>query len=476
MKRTLLRNFSLNSAQLIINQGFNLIIFYILSTSFNKSEFGLFNWSLAILLTSFTILSFGLDQVSIRKIASGNNPNEIRTLYFRHVLIFGIIFLGILSLVLVIYPTNYSQKIVLAGLGLGKLMLFLSTPFKQIAVGLESFSKLFYMSICSTVLKGMGLLILYLAYHISLINVILLYVTAESFELIICIIISSKLTGSYPHVPFSIKKYKDLIREALPQGGTVLFSSILARLDWILIGLFYSYTKVAEYSFSYKIFEISTLPLLAIAPLLVPLFTRTLKDNSSISDQKTLWLLKAEIAIGCFIALLLNILWTPVIDYITSGKYGASNSAAIFILSLCMPLLYFNNMLWSIHFSQNRLKMIFYVFSLTFIINLGFDLILIPLWGNQGAAAGYLIAIFIQTYLYSSKLKQIPLSSCWLFLAGHLSSGIISGLIAHLFSNHYFSVIMAVIIYGLLMSVLYPSYFLYPIKIKRVMNWQGGNL
>ena len=104
-----------------------------------------------------------------------------------------------------------------------------------------------------------------------------------------------------------------------------------------------------------------------------------------------------------FILLLLNILWEPVAGFISEGKYGSVNSLTIFILSLSMPLLYYNNFLWSMHSARGRTKFIFRVFAFTFVINALANIIFIPVWGNEGAALAYLAAILFQTILYHVK-------------------------------------------------------------------------
>ena len=55
--RLFLQNISANTLQMILNQGLGLVIFYVLSKQLDKTTFGNFNWALAILLTSFCILS-----------------------------------------------------------------------------------------------------------------------------------------------------------------------------------------------------------------------------------------------------------------------------------------------------------------------------------------------------------------------------------------------------------------------------------
>ena len=76
MKGKLLKDLSANTLQMIINQVCGLVIFYVLSVFFSKDDFGEINWSLAILLTAFSILSLGIDQLVVKKIAEGISPRN----------------------------------------------------------------------------------------------------------------------------------------------------------------------------------------------------------------------------------------------------------------------------------------------------------------------------------------------------------------------------------------------------------------
>ena len=94
VSRKFLKNISATFTQLAINQIFGLLVFYLLSRYLNKYEFGEINWSLAVYLTSFGILSFGLEQIIVRKIASSEDPAELLSIHFLHVTIIGISFYG----------------------------------------------------------------------------------------------------------------------------------------------------------------------------------------------------------------------------------------------------------------------------------------------------------------------------------------------------------------------------------------------
>ena len=97
MKGRLLQNLSINAVQLVVNQFLGLGIFYILSTGLDKRSFGEINLVLAILLAAFNILSCGIDQLVVKKIAAGDDIQSTLSLYICHVLFTGIVFYGIIA-------------------------------------------------------------------------------------------------------------------------------------------------------------------------------------------------------------------------------------------------------------------------------------------------------------------------------------------------------------------------------------------
>jgi len=409
MKRGLIHDISVNSFQVIINQLCGLAIFYVLSIHFSKNNFGEINWTLAVLLTAFSVLSFGIDQVSIKKIASGNDTKQILSVYIFHVLLAGGCFYGLLLIGCFFFNNFFHQHYLLLFLGIGKLMIFFSTPFKQLANGLEKFRALLYMTICSNVVRSIVLIVFAIAYPLNLNVVIVIFIAGDIAELFLCLVITKFIIKIPVTIRCQTKNYFDLIKESMPLGAVAFFTSAMARFDWILLGLLASNIILAEYSFAYKVFEVATLPLLVIAPIFIPRFTKLF--NSEVADstekQQDLFIvLRIEIIIASLVALILNIVWTPVIDFITHEKYGAINKYTILIFSCCMPLLYLNNFLWTIHFAKGHFKQIFYIIAITFLVNIIGDIFLILFFKAEGAAFAYLLALFVQSILYWRKTDK----------------------------------------------------------------------
>ncbi|MBA2746673.1 MAG: oligosaccharide flippase family protein [Flavisolibacter sp.] len=412
MRRTLAKNLSANSLQLLINHGFSLLVFLLLARELGKQDFGLFNWMLAVLLTIFSILSFGIDQLLVKNTAMGKDPSLLISVGLFHNLWTGLGLIILLSLAS-FFTENFPIGVMIF-LSVGKLAFSLAVPYKQVMAGMERFDLLLPMSVVSNAAKAAGIGMLFLLDHTDLLFIALVFLLADLFEMGFCMWLFHKTFPAVAKKTQVMIHYKKMVKEALPQLGTVIFAAALARFDWILIGIILPRQQLAEYSFAYKVFELSLLPMLVIAPLLVPRFTKkSLDKNSELQELK--FLFRMEMILACVIVLMLNLLWQPVAGWISDGKYGAVNTNTIFILSLSMPLLYYNNFLWSLHFSKGRTNLIFRIFAFTFLINALLNCILIPSVGVEGAALAFLGAIFMQTVLYHWKEEEVN-SSYWFIL------------------------------------------------------------
>lgn len=431
MKKKFLHDISANSLQLIINQACGLAIFYILSTRLPKGNFGEINWTLGVLLTGFGILSFGIDQIFIKRIASGREPGALLPAYLFHVLFSGLAVYALAFLASLLFPQFFSSHNLLLWLGIAKLMIFFSTPFKQLATGLERFRALLLMSVCSNLVRTLALLLLLTRKEYEMQYVIAIFILGDFAELLLSILITR--TGLHIPIRFSFRPavYKDLLKESLPQLGVTVMAAILARFDWIYLGVAANSYVVADYSFAYKIFEIATLPMMVVAPVLITRFARLFhpdKGTAAPPNSKDLFLLlRFEMLVAAFTALVLVIGWTPVIDWLTDGKYGAINQYTILLLAAAIPFMYFNNFLWTINFSRGKLKDIFYVFLLTLFVNITADMLLVPDFEGEGAAAGFFIAMAVQSLAYNNiteldglqkEVYALPASLLCAFAAG----------------------------------------------------------
>jgi O-antigen/teichoic acid export membrane protein len=309
------------------------------------------------------------------------------------------------------------------------------------------------MLVISNLVRGGGLILLVLLHILSLKTIIILFIAGDLLELLFCIYLFKRITRLPVNISLNKTGYISLLREALPQMGVVLITSAMSRFDWIFIGFTVSAIKLAEYSFAYKVFEMSTLPLLAIAPLLLPWFTKLFKQEAIDTGMLKI-LLKTEMMIAALTIVLINTLWSPVIDGVTAGKYGAVNTKTIFILSLCIPFLYLNNFLWTIHFAKGRMKMLLKGFIITLLVNVVLDVVLIPIYSNEGAAAAFLVASVVQSVYYMIKYPMAGFNRLWFNLLACIFCAVLSCTLAKTyFLNPYIAAGLAVLLYFLLLFI-----------------------
>jgi O-antigen/teichoic acid export membrane protein len=417
MSRKLIKDISASSAQVIFNQCLGLLIFFITSRYLDKAVYGEMNWSLAVLTFFTSILSLRLEQIVVRRVAAGQDASKLLTLFTGHIVFFGLLFYILLLTGSFVFPSFFNKHNLLLILAVSQLFSFFSSPFKQLANGKENFRYLAVMSSVANLVRAIWLLLIVMFSSLSIGNVLLVYIISSFLELIICFYLGKyRLQVSF-NKQHGLKDYFILVRESLPQAGAVILNASIARIDWILLGIFATAEKTAEYSFAYKVFELSPLPLLIIAPVLLSRFSRLFSAGSGTvllqRKQDISLLIRIEMILATFIPLVLNIIWSPFIDYITGNKYGAVNESTFFILSCCLPFLYMNNIFWSAHFAQDHLKVIFRITLITFLVILTGDLVFIPFYGAKGAALVYLLATIIEYLNYCRSSALSILKDTW---------------------------------------------------------------
>jgi O-antigen/teichoic acid export membrane protein len=402
MTRKLLHDISANTLQVAINQGCGLLVFYLLSLGMGKDAFGELNWSLAVLLSLFGICSFGIDQVAVRRVAAGAPAASVLSLYQTHVLGWGTGLYLLLTVGHWLFPAFFSGHHLLLLLGAGKLAIFFSTPYKQVATGMQRFGALLFMATFANLLRSLALLLLFLLQKWDTPKIVAVFVAADVAEWLLSAYIVRYRLGVRTSWGPNPGGYRALLKEAAPQLLSVVLTTALARLDWVLLGLLGTPAMVAHYSFAWKGFEAATLPLLILGPLLLARFAKKLSGAGPLPPQKIQSLLRLEMAAASGTALLLNLLWAPVVDGLTKGGYGAVNNNTILLLSATLPLLYLNNLLWTLHFAKHHMKTILTVIGITFAVNLLANLWVIPQYGGEGAAAAFLLATLVQAILYGT--------------------------------------------------------------------------
>jgi len=407
--------------QAVAVQVLGSVFFYFISIYLSKDSFGLISWMNAVCLLITTLLGFGLEQVVVRRIAASDRSDWSAAAFFAHA-VAGFLVVLLLLLILSGILKNESIYRLLPWFFTAQGLIYIGTPLKQYLNAKERFTPYGIIAVISNVGKIVAAYLLLQTKVLSIRTVMIILICTSAFELLCLLVyIISKTNFSFK---VRFKAYTKLLKESSVQYLSVIFDISLSRMDWILLGVMASNVVLADYSFAYRAFELARLPIFIIAPVILPRLSRLMSLNNrpdAVQQELINSFVRVEMFFAVMIPLALNILWTPLITLITKGKYGDANTLQFGILSLCIPLLLFINMLWSLSFSAKKYKAVTGITIACAVVNILLNIILIPILGGNGAAIAFFVTTVLQGGLYyglvHKQITAINLRPAILFIA-----------------------------------------------------------
>ncbi|XZF16657.1 oligosaccharide flippase family protein [Chitinophagaceae bacterium MMS25-I14] len=453
MKGRLFKDISFNLLQTVFAQLTGIVTFYITSRYLVKTEYGEINWVLAIGTLITTIACMGLDMTLVKKIAEQSiSPQRLFRVHYFHTLVSSSLLL-IAAYVFIHFSPGFSEA---HGYFLpvfaASVFLYLSNSYKLTLTGLRRFKKTAIISICGNLVKFIGIPLLLLTGRLSVAAIAATWILSSAAEFAAAVYTGAfgERLGLLPGLDKEL--YKRMLVISLPVFGAIIFDSILAKIDWILMGVFSSPSLTADYIFAYKVFELAKLPLMVIAPLFLPYLAGLFsKEHISIEQKNKLQtLLRGMMAVAVVIPLLLDLCWSELFEKITAGKYGNSNYMIFFILSFCVPLHYITNFMYSKCYALGKLKAIMWSTFVVSSLNLLLNCILIPRMGGTGAAIAFLAATLVQVGIYIAFAHDKGVKTGVGLLLPPLVFGAIAFIAGRLCGNIILSLSVALVVYLLL--------------------------
>lgn len=450
VKDNLLKSFFSSGLQAVSVQVIGVVFFTVISYYLPKESFGIINGSNAIAMFITTVLSFGMEQVVVRRIAVSDRSDWAAAAYLFHAFAGSLVTLLILSVISFFFGEDSETLTYLPLFFMAQSIIFIATSLKQFLNAKHNFVPYGIIAMVSNVVK-IALAFVFLYFDaLSVKNIAVVLIICSSIEFIsLLVYVKAKTNFSFR---FKFIAYIKLIKESSAQYLAVLFDSSLSRIDWILLLFLSTEVATADYALAYRAYEISRLPIVIVAPIILNIFSRMLANGGNkLDDDKKLLvrnLFTVQIFAAMLIPLILNILWSPALDAFFHGKYGSVNNVEFVLLSICIPLQFVINLFWTLCFAARKYRKVTTVIILTASLNVVLNLILIPLYDGKGAAIAYLATTIFQVVLYYGTVRKyiikIPLNVLILFMV--LGAGAFY-IATHIPVNAVLQVLIAVAIY-----------------------------
>ncbi|MCX6765401.1 MAG: flippase [Candidatus Moranbacteria bacterium] len=249
-------------------------------------------------------------------------------------------------------------------------------------------------------------------------------------SILFCMIVNSTLVFLLSRryltfrLSFDFTYWKKFLRESLPVGISVFVAFVYFKADTILLSILRNSADVGIYNAAYKIIEnISYFPGMIIG-LILPIMSHSIFSNrrrfEDVSNKtfKLFILLVVPLVIGTFF------LADDIIELI--GGAGFSESAlTLRILIIALACIFFGNFFNTILIAGNLQKALMKILILCAVVNVGTNLILIPLYSYTGAAVTSamteILVVVLTSYTVVRRLDYRPRGE-------HLGRIIVAGL------------------------------------------------
>lgn len=398
--KLVIRLFS-SGLQAIAVQILSSAFFYLTSIYLTKNDFGAIGWMNSVCIFITVVLGFGLEQVVVRRIAASQRSDWAAAAFLAHSVAGAVITFLILLVINEFVKGGSNAYHLLPWFFIVQALLYIGVPLKQYLNAKEKFTPYGIIAVVSNLAKIIAAFILVHKGMLTIHTVILILICSAAFELGgLFYYVTAKTTFSFK---LHFKAYVKLLKESSAQYLSVIFDMSLSRMDWILLGMMSTNLVLADYSFAYRAYELAKLPVIIIAPIILPRLARYMSAGNKPDDvlrQHIHSFYTVEMFVAVLIPLALNILWAPLLTMLTHGKYGQTNALQFLILSLCIPLQFFINLFWSLSFSAKRYRSVSSITIVCAVTNIALNLILIPQFKGLGSAVAFFTTTLLQAVLY----------------------------------------------------------------------------
>ncbi|MCI0515552.1 flippase [candidate division KSB1 bacterium] len=358
-----------------------------------KSEYGIFNTALSIATIFEIFTDIGLCALSVRNVS---REKELTGKYIGNLLSLKII------LSVIIYGAMLITVNIMDYDGRTKLIIYLMTV-SSILKNMKYTFRLFFQAhnffgwdtllvlIERSSLLGICLAVLFKWQ--ALLPFVISFVSVRLVDFLLTMILLRYKIAPVK-IQFDFPFIKKLQIEALPLGLFYIILTIFAHIDTVMLSLMRSFSDVGLYNAAYKIYEgITILPSifwLVFLPRLSELYTTNPDHHMRLAVKAVKYMFVAGLPTLSYGILFANLL----ISFFFKGEYTPA-IVTLQILLVGIAFEYPNWMLNATLISMNRQIVIMFLGMGGLAVKILLNLMLIPRYGYNGAAAGTVIAEFM---------------------------------------------------------------------------------
>jgi len=382
------RTIAKNTSVLYIAQIITYVLGFFITISIAKylsvDGYGILSTALALTGIYVVFSDLGLSTLTVREVVRDKSLTRKYVGNTTIMKLFLSLFTFLLT-VLTVYILGYNDITIIVTYILTAAFIF--NAFSSIFYSIfQSYQKMEYQSV-ATILNSVvmligTLLVIYLG--LDVIAFALVYLVANAINFIY-ILVTYAWKFYIPNIEMDLEFWKPTIKEALPLSITSLFAVLVFRIDSVMLSVMSGMEAVGFYSAAYRLMEalifFPQVYTTAIFPVFSKLYVSSINPlkGAYIKSFKYLTILSLPIAVG------ITLLAEPVILLLFKPEYIPS-ILALQIVVWVLPFIFVNYIQGSLLTAMNRQVTYLKITAASLVLNVGMNLVLIPLYSYLGAA------------------------------------------------------------------------------------------
>lgn len=190
-----------------------------------------------------------------------------------------------------------------------------------------------------------------------------------------------------PHFRWDFHYSRQVVSEALPLGIAVLIITAYGRIDMVMLKAFTDSDSVGYYGFAYRVvdlaFPLSFFFVGSVFPLLSNYHTQGDHEQFKLLYQRSHDVLSL---IGMSIVTAIILFAEPLVHIIGGDAYNQS-VRSMQVLSMAVALIWISNLVDHGLIAIGKQGALLWIACIGLAVNVGVNLVLIPIYGKEGAAA-----------------------------------------------------------------------------------------
>jgi O-antigen/teichoic acid export membrane protein len=415
--RKVARNSLVQFAGRGLTMGVSLAALTLLSRYLGPLRFGQYQLVIAF-LTLVNVSDLGVATIAVRHLSTTQrDPEELmgNVLTVRTMLAFVSSALAIAASFALGYPYEIKMAIAIASLSF-PLTIFSGSYNATFAANL----RMEYAALgnIAQAVAGFGAMAFVVHGGGGLIRLVVAYDVGVLANSVVCLYFARRFVR--PHFRFDFHYSRQVVREALPLGLAVLVITVYGRIDIVLLKAFTDSESVGYYGFAYRVvdlaFPLSFFFVGSVFPLLSTFHADGNHDEFRKLYQRSHDLLSL---IGMSIVTAIVLFAPPLVRLIGGADYAAAVTS-MQVLSMAVALIWLSNLVDYGLIAIGKQSVLLWIATGGLIVNISVNLVLIPIYGKEGAAAATVIteaAVLLPAlFILSRYLGETP--SFW--VAGRL--------------------------------------------------------